>query len=221
MQLTYAIDEYEDLYFGGSNMTDDLQKRLQQRQTVRLQAAFMVGLAIMIVSFAAYFLSQTEDVQKSYLYPYPYKETVTKYSNKYGMDSALVAAVIKTESRFELDAKSHRGALGLMQLMPDTAKWISSQIEDDNFSFDNIGDPDVNICYGTWYLSTLMREFEGNEVLSLAAYNAGIGNVKSWMIEYGWTYDFRDVNAIPFGETREYVKSVLRTKIKYKALYAQ
>lgn len=205
-------------------MTDELQRNLQRKQAVRLQWGFILGLVVMLFAFSTYFVSQREDVQRSYLYPYPYRETVVKYSDRYGVDNALVAAVIKTESRFELNARSHRGAIGLMQLMPDTAKWISGQIEEtqaDVITVEMMSEPETNIRYGTWYLAVLMHEFEGNEVLALAAYNAGIGNVKSWMVEYGWSYDFRNAEEIPFGETREYVKSVLKNKVKYKALYEQ
>lgn len=222
MQL--AIDEYYDGYlFGGESMTDELQRHLQRKQSVRLQYGFAIGMLVMIVAFGAYFISQREDVQKSYIYPYPYKEVVLRYSDRYGVDSDLIAAVIKTESKFKIDVKSDRGAMGLMQLMPETADWISQQLGDDRavVASGAIHEPDTNVRYGTWYLSSLIREFEGNEVLALAAYNAGIGNVRSWMVEYGWSYDFRDVNAIPFGETKEYVKSVLRNKAKYRALYEQ
>lgn len=223
MQLAmgYAVDEYDGFFFGGAGMTDELQRRLQHKQAVRLQYGFVIGLVVMIVAFGTYFLSQREDVQKSYLYPYPYKEVVMKYSERYGVDNALVAAVIKTESKFRMEVTSDRGAIGLMQLMPDTARWISEQIEDNGVALrtEKIRDPEINVRYGTWYLSTLMREFEGNEVLALAAYNAGIGNVREWMVQYGWNYDFRDADAIPFKETREYVKSVQKSKIKYKALY--
>lgn len=202
-------------------MTDDLQRRIQRKQEVRLQYAFVIGMAVMIVAFAIYFISQREDVQKSYLYPYPYKEVVIKYSRNYKVDSALVAAVIKTESKFNANSTSDKGAIGLMQLMPETAEWICGELNDDRriMAPDDIREPEVNVRYGTWYLSILLQEFEGNEILALAAYNAGIGNVNEWMEQYGWSYDFHNVDAIPFTETREYVKSVLKNKEKYRSLY--
>lgn len=202
-------------------MRDELQRRIQRRQTVRLQYAFVIGIAVMIISFAIYFVSQREDVQKSYIYPYPYQETVLRYSARYGVDNALVAAVIKTESKFKMNVTSDRGAIGLMQLMPETAEWIAGELGDNErvMMQEDIRDPEVNLRYGIWYLSVLLREFSGNEILALAAYNAGIGNVHEWMEQYGWTDDFRQVDAIPFEETKEYVKSVLKNKVKYKALY--
>lgn len=111
--------------------------------------------------------------------------------------------------------------MGLMQLMPETAKWIAQQMEDEDFTLAELEDPEINIRFGTWYLSSLHKEFEGNEVLMLAAYNAGRGNVKEWMEKYQWDMSFQDVKQIPFKETREYVTKVLKSKNKYKSLYQE
>ena len=106
-----------------------------------------------------------------------------------------------------------------MQIMPETGNWIATQIEDDSFSVDKLYNVNMNIKYGTWYLSELQTEFEGNEVLALAAYNAGRGNVYEWMEKYHWDIDFKDYTKIPFPETREYVKRVLENKKHYNKLY--
>ena len=104
-----------------------------------------------------------------------------KYAAIYNVDSNLTAAVIKSESKFKHTATSHRGAVGLMQLMPETAEWIAEQLNDKSYSVEGLHEPDRNIRYGTWYLAELEREFQGNDILALAAYNAGRGNVKAWM----------------------------------------
>jgi len=106
-----------------------------------------------------------------------------------------------------------------MQVMPETAEWIAQQIDEPSFSVEKLHDPDTNIRFGTWYLSSLQKEFCGNEVLMLAAYNAGRGNVHEWMDTYGWDMDFNDINQIPYQETREYVARVLKNKTKYRSLY--
>ena len=137
------------------------------------------------------------------------------------MDSNLTAAVIKSESNFEHTAKSHRGAVGLMQLMPETAAWIADQLDDKNYSVESLHEPDRNIRYGTWYLAELQREFKGNDVLALAAYNAGRGNVRAWMEEHHWTLNFHDIDAIPYKETRDYVRQVIGDRKKYKELYPE
>ena len=195
-------------------MNDDVRMRQRRRINYSLSA----GMLILFVCFSVYFVSQVELIQKSYLYPFPYQEIVLRYANAYRVDSNLCVAVVKVESRFNPEAVSHRGALGLMQIMPDTGRWIASQMGED-FSVEKLKDPETNIRYGVWYLSTLRQEFEDNDVLALAAYNAGRGHVRAWMEEGGWSMKFTHIDSIPFRETREYVKNVLRSKDKYKELY--
>ena len=144
-----------------------------------------------------------------------------KYAEIYHVDSNLTAAVIKSESKFKHTALSHRGAVGLMQLMPETAEWIAGQIGDKSYNVESLHEPDRNIRYGTWYLAELQREFKGNDVLALAAYNAGRGNVKAWMDENNWSYSFHDIDAIPYKETRDYVRQVIGDRKKYRELYPE
>ena len=196
-----------------------LRMIMKQRSEQRQRYALLAGICVVLMAFVVYFVTQIEPVQKKYLYPYPYQELVQQYAAKENIDSALVASVITNESKFKNEVHSHRGAIGLMQLMPETAEWIAGQIDDSSFSLDKLHEPETNIRYGVWYLASLKKEFEGNEILALAAYNAGRGNVHEWMEERGWTMDFSRVNEIPYEETRAYVASVLRNKVKYERLY--
>lgn len=176
-------------------------------------------LMILVLASLSYFIWQNEDFQRKYLYPYDYQDTINFYADRYEVDRNLVASVILAESKFRQDATSVHGARGLMQIMPGTGRWIATQIEDDSFSVDKLYNVNMNIKYGTWYLSELQTEFEGNEVLALAAYNAGRGNVYEWMEKYHWDINFKDYTKIPFPETREYVKRVLENKKHYNKLY--
>lgn len=126
-----------------------------------------------------------------------------------GISPQLLEAVTLTESKFDETAVSHVGAVGMMQLMPDTAQWIS---EESGLPADQLDKPGQNIPLGAWYLNYLLKKYENNEVLALAAYNAGRGNVDQWIREKGWKTDFHDINAIPFPETREFVKSVITAR---------
>lgn len=202
---------------------EDRKKRrqilLRRREAKRRVISFAVGVCVLLAAFVAFMLLQREDVQRNCMYPYDYREDIVAYSQRYQVDPYLVAAVIKTESKFKSDARSNYGAVGLMQLMPETALWISGQLEDTQFSLNSLQEPLCNIRYGTWYLSSLQDEFSGNEVLALAAYNAGRGNVWEWKERYGWGDDFQDISAIPFRETEEYVRSVLKNRAKYYQLY--
>lgn len=200
---------------------DDFHRRIRaRRKSARIYGWLIVFLLVIAAAGAGSFIvTKSYYVQTTYVYPYPYRITVEESAEEFGVDSSLVAAVIKTESKFSKDVHSHRGAVGLMQLMPDTAEWIAQQMGDVGYSEENLHDPARNIRYGTWYLAYLEKEFGGNTVLALAAYNAGRGNVDDWIERYGWDPGFSDIDAIPYDETRHYVRSVLNNEKKYVELY--
>ncbi len=172
---------------------------------------------------AIYFLISVPSVQKKFLYPFPYRPTIENYSARWKVDKFLAIAVMKVESNFTEAAHSPSGAVGLMQIMPETAAWIAYQLgeEPDEVAEDinNLREPETNIRYGTWYLAELEDEFKGNDVLALAAYNAGRGNVHEWIEKNHWSENFSAVDEIPYAETRDYVKRVLHCREKYSELY--
>jgi soluble lytic murein transglycosylase len=137
-------------------------------------------------------------------YPLIYKEYILDYAKEYNVDPYLIAAVIKTESNFKEKAASRKNAKGLMQLMDDTSKWIATQLKIQNFNLENVYDPELNIKFGTWYLSSLAKEFNGDISLMLAAYNGGRGNVKSWLNNPEYSKDGENLHYIPFKETDKY-----------------
>ena len=108
-----------------------------------------------------------------------------------------------------------------MQVMPDTAEWIAQQMGDPSNAFLDLEEPEVNIRLGTWYLASLKKEFVSNEVLMLAAYNGGPGNVRQWITKYDWDDEFADVAQIPFRETRDYVGKVQKFQKRYQELYGR
>jgi soluble lytic murein transglycosylase len=152
-----------------------------------------------------------------YIYPLKYEQTIIRYSNEYGVDPFLVASVIKVESNFSPDVISGQGAIGLMQLMPKTAFWAAEEIGMQEIQIEDLRNPDINIKIGTWYLSSLLEEFNEDITLSLAAYNGGRGNVSKW-IESGML-DKNKEEEIPFLETRNFVARVRKSYIWYKRLY--
>ena len=181
-------------------------------------------LIICAAMLAVYFFASVPAVQKKFLYPFPYRTTVESYSARWKVDKFLAIAVMKVESNFSEAAHSQSGAVGLMQIMPETAAWIAYSLGEnsDEIAADikNLRDPDTNIRYGTWYLAELEDEFHGNDVLALAAYNAGRGNVREWMEQNHWSENFSDIDKIPYAETRDYVKRVLHCREKYSELYS-
>lgn len=152
------------------------------------------------------------------LYPLKYEAALLSGAREFELDPNLVAAVIRTESRFRPTARSPQGARGLMQIMPETARWISGQMK---IPYDPamLDDPAYNIRMGCWYLRNLHREFGGDRVLALAAYNAGRNNVQAWLKENRWTGEQATLEQIPFPETRLYVAQVLRSYQIYRWLY--
>lgn len=181
-------------------------------------------LAICAAVVTIYFLISMPAIQKKFLYPFPYRSTVESYSSRWKVDKFLAISVMKVESNFSEAAHSQSGAIGLMQIMPETAAWIAYQLgeapEEVVNDIEHLHDPETNIRYGTWYLAELKDEFKGNDVLALAAYNAGRGNVHKWIKENNWSENFSDADKIPYAETRDYVKRVLQCREKYAKLYS-
>ncbi|GAB6170666.1 lytic transglycosylase domain-containing protein [Paradesulfitobacterium aromaticivorans] len=181
-----------------------------------IKRIFVLTLAAVLLAWAT---GQIDAIQKM-LYPYPYRATVEKFSAQYGVDPLLVAAVIREESRFLPKSESHKGAKGLMQLMPATSRWIAQSLGDKNYSDEGMVVPEKNIQYGTWYLANLQKEFNNDLTLSLAAYNGGSGHVKEWIELKQLDPENIRQEDIPFQETREYVGRVLKSYARYIKLYS-
>ncbi len=155
-----------------------------------------------------------------YCYPLKYENTVIAAAGEAGVSPSLVAGVILAESGFDPKAQSEVGALGLMQLMPDTARWIAEahQIEVEQADNRRLQEPELNIFLGAYYLAWLLQRFDNKSVEALAAYNAGQHEVDSWIEEQG---EPLTVEEIPVPETRFFVKKVLNNAEKYSKLYPQ
>lgn len=183
------------------------RSRARRRRGLVLIFVLLAGLAALPFVLAA------PDAVRQAIYPLRHEEVIREASRQNGLRPDFVAGVIYTESRFRPEAESHRGAHGLMQMIPETARFVQrrSGIEGD------FKDPETNIRLGTWYLGYLAERYEGDERLMLAAYNSGEGTVDTWISEDG----FDIAQDIPFRETREYVDNVLRARGIYGDLYGR
>ena len=161
----------------------------------------------------------TDFVQMRYVYMWDYQQDIITYSQKNSIDPFLVAAIIKNESNFNNKAVSPVGAVGLMQIMPETGQWIARQMGIKDYKTEDLFTSRTNIRMGCWYVGELYEEFHGNMALVMMAYNAGRGQTAAWMEENHWDYNFNQIEKIPYAETRGYVQRVLSDRDRYYLLY--
>lgn len=157
----------------------------------------------------------------TWFYPIHYKENIREQAERYEVDPFLIASIIRVESNFKLGKESKKGALGLMQLMPDTANWAMEKAKLPEVTLDHIKhEPEASIEIGSWYLRNLSDQFKGNRIAVIAAYNAGPGKVDGWLKKGVWDGTYDTVKSIPIGETRHYVQRVIYYYNQYTHIYS-
>jgi soluble lytic murein transglycosylase len=186
------------------------RKALRRRRLVALgtTAALLGVLAGALVASGAF-----DHALQELTLPLRHEDVIRQQADEKGVDAALIAAVIYSESKFR-DQTSSAGARGLMQITPEAADTIARNSNATTFELEDLGDPEINIRYGTFLLAEFLERYDGDEAAALAAYNAGPGNADEWGGS-GLT-----VEAIPFPETRAYVEEVLEKKEEYRREYA-
>lgn len=179
---------------------------LNQRGKIYVAAAILAAAGIYVV---------VTDAPTRLAYPLKHRAAIETAATDYHLPPSVVAAVVFEESRFDPKAESTSGAIGLMQLIPETADWVAQQ---SGVSFETLKDPEDNVMLGTWYLDYLLRKY-GDIRLALAAYNWGETNVDGWIDRENPLTSAQVVSSIPIQETREYVQRVLKTRSTYIDLY--
>jgi soluble lytic murein transglycosylase len=190
--------------------------RKRRRSEARRRLALVIGT---LLAAGAVFASTSplfDKAVKELTLPLRHEDVIRQQAADKNLDPALIAAVIYAESRF-VDQTSHAGAEGLMQILPSTADYIADLSGGTAFEQGDLASPQINIAYGSFYLRYLLDKYNGNEVLTLAAYNAGEGKVDEWLA----TGEEFTVERIPFAETREYVEKVLDARSEYRKQYAR
>ena len=152
--------------------------------------------------------------------PLKHEDIIRQQAADKDLDPALIAAVIYQESKFR-DRTSPAGAKGLMQILPNTARFIARKSGGTRFELRDLATPQINIAYGSWYLRYLLRRYEGSETLAVAAYNAGARNVDRWVRRAGGPRSFDAAHDIPFAETRGYVAAVFERRHDYRKSYGR
>lgn len=189
-------------------MTRKLRRRRRRAALAGFAVLAGLGLAYLVASGTF-----DEAIQELTL-PLRHEDVIRQQADEKGVDAALIAAVIYSESRFS-DQTSSAGARGLMQITPEAADTIARNSEATTFELKDLGDPEINIRYGTFLLRELLDRYDGDEAAALAAYNAGPGNADKW-----GGADLT-VEEITFPETRAYVEEVLEKKEEYRHEYGK
>jgi soluble lytic murein transglycosylase len=179
------------------------------------------GLLIAVAVLYSLFGHKGRELLERTEYPLRYPGIVRGHARQYGLDPALLAAVIYSESRFRPHVRSKQGAIGLMQLLPSTAEGIATRTGGTAFVPADLDNPEINVRYGAWYLRHLREHYKGlpdATTLALAAYNAGMANVDAWVAN---TTPGQPLQIPPaFAETRHYLDGIKHARSVYRRLYA-
>jgi soluble lytic murein transglycosylase len=186
------------------------KKRARRRRLLAGGAAVAVGLAVGLALGA---FGKFGDVIQELTLPLRHEDIIRQQAEEKSVDAALIAAVIYTESKFD-DRTSSAGARGLMQITPQAAADIERHSGGTTFELGDLGDPEINIRYGTFLLRELLERYDGDVAAALAAYNAGPSNADRW----GGSE--LTVERIAFPETRAYVEDVLDKRDEYREEYS-
>jgi soluble lytic murein transglycosylase len=195
-------------------------RRIRERRRAILfrRLAAIAGVAALVAVGVAVVAPIFHHAVTEVVLPLRHEDIIRQQAHDKHLDPALVAAVIYTESRFR-DQTSVAGAKGLMQLTPATAKFVEHLSGGSTFEISDLSTPQVNIAYGTYYLRYLLDRYGDNEALALAAYNGGEGNVDRWVDAARQEGQALSIDAIPFGETRAYVRAVQSAASEYRNTY--
>jgi soluble lytic murein transglycosylase len=184
----------------------------------RRRSMVLVGLLAVVAAAAIAFAPEVKQGIQELTLPLRHEDIIRQQARDKKLDPALIAAMIYQESKFQ-DRTSSAGAKGLMQILPGTAHFIARKSGGTAFELRDLGTPQINIAYGSWYLRYLIQRYDGNETLAVAAYNAGENNVDKWVKAAGGDHSFDPKSDIPFPETRGYVSSVMHHRELYRDKY--
>lgn len=177
-------------------------------------------LAVVLLVAGIYYVVQYRRDMVYAQYPLKYEELIVSTAREFDLEPWHIAAVVRCESSFRERATSNVGARGLMQIMPDTGKWLAGKFgEEDTYTDDDLYDPAINLKYGAWYLKWLMDRYHGDRTLATAAYHAGQGTVDKWLANPEVSADGQTLSRIPYDSTGTYVRRVTTACEKYQELY--
>jgi soluble lytic murein transglycosylase len=196
-------------------------RRAARRRSAVRRRRGILGSVIILIGVVAFVLAMPlfRKAVTELTLPLSHDDIIRQQAAEKHLDPALIAAVIYAETKFD-PRPSSAGAEGLMQILPETAKFLARRSGATNFTTADLATPQVNIAYGSYYLRYLFDQYGGNTVLGLAAYNGGEANVNHWLAEARADHRHFSIGDIPFPETRAYVRKVLQAQKDYRNTYA-
>jgi soluble lytic murein transglycosylase len=222
LSLEFYLSASKEIEAGSGEFEQD-NLRILEISTLYLKAKDYLNSQKLIAKYFSKLKSNLNNPYKDYvyflLYPYGFKEYIDKYSAQFNVDPLFVLAVIREESRFQPDAGSYAGALGLMQIIPKTGKGIASQLGIPKFSNQMLLDPEMSIRMGSYYLSKQLESFNQNKYYACGAYNGGPGSMSKWISSWGDKDIDEFIEYVSYDETRNYIKKVMGSYYFYQMLY--
>jgi len=192
-----------------------------------MKIANIVLICLIVLLIAAFVIYRAQEIRayeadlRNYPNPTAYIDSILQYSEEFELDPYLVVSIMRCESSFDPNAVSKKGAIGLMQIMPDTGAWIAHKLDlDDTYQQMQLYDPETNIRFSCWYLRFLTIRLEGDRTCIIAAYNAGHGSVEGWLENPAYSSN-GTLHTIPFPETERYYSKVKTAYEKYQTLYPE
>ena len=204
--------------------TYSVMKRSKKRSFRRknrlpgIAAALLLSAAL--IAGAVYYTGVHRKAVEYAQYPLRYEALIVENAQRFGLEPWHVAAVVRCESSFSAEATSNVGAMGLMQIMPETGEWLAGKFdEEESFREAMLYEPETNLKYGCWFLQWLMKRYEGDRMLATAAFHAGHRKVDEWLADPAVSPDGKTLLNIPYSSTRTYVERVLKACEKYREPY--
>ncbi len=200
------------------NATKNTVTLKDKRQKKRL--ILFVYLALLITAIAlgiSYAYNETIE----WYYPKDYSDIIEEWSEYYEVDPMLIYAHVHTESSFDANAVSNVGARGLMQITEDTFDWIKSKIaRDEDLTFDDLFDPDINVRFGTYYISECLERYSDDQPTAAAAYHSGWGTVDTLLEDSAYSKNGETLDVFPYEQMQHYVSKIAKSYQKYTELYS-